>query len=124
MIQIDASALRRSAKRLHRAAECALDGLALQAAERLAEAATPRTPVDTGKLRANWSAVETGARSAEARNSVRYASFVEFDTRHWISRNIVPGQQFMRDAMEETEDAMPDMAAERLHALIERCFGD
>ena len=124
MITVDVSGLKQSALRLRQAAGNALAGLALQAAEHLAEEARLRTPMDTGALRANWSAAETGPLSAEAGNQVQYASFVEFDTRHWISGNIVPGQRFMRDAMEETEEALPEMVEARLEELIGGWFGD
>ena len=124
MIRVEVSALQRSARRLQQEAGTALHGLALRAAVHLAEEATMRTPVDTGRLKANWSAVETGPLSAETRNPVHYASFVEFDTRHWISGNIVPGRRFLAAAMEETEEAMPGMVEEQLRDVIERCFGD
>jgi len=124
MIRVDVSALSRSALRLHRAAGGALEGLALQAAEHLAEGVRGRTPVDTGQLRGSWSAVGTGPLSAVAKNPVHYASFVEFDTRHWISGNIVPGQRFLGRAMVETEAALPKMLKERLQEVVGRCFGD
>ena len=122
MIQVCASALERSATRLHQAAGRALEGLAREAAARLVEAAALQTPVDTGKLRANWSVAETGPLSAVAENATHYASFVEFDTRHWISRNIVPGQRFMRDAMEETEAVLPEKVETRLREMMERAL--
>jgi hypothetical protein len=124
MIRVDAVALNRSALRLRQAAGRALEGLALEAAEHLAKEAGVRTPVDTGRLRAGWRARETGVLSAVAENAVPYASFVEFDTRHWISGNIVPGQRFLGRAMAETESALPGMAKARLREVIEGCFGD
>jgi len=125
MIRVDVSALERSAGRLRKAvAGAALGGLALKAAEHLAQGARERTPVDTGRLRAGWTAVQTGVLSAAAENPVQYASFVEFDTRHWISRNIVPGQLFLRRAMAETEAAMPGMVKAQLKAQVGRWFGD
>ena len=124
MIRIDTSALCRSAKRLQRSTDKVLGGLALKAAEHLARYAAERTPVDTGRLRAGWMAAQTGPLSAVAENPVEYASFVEFDTRHWISGNIVPGQLFMRRAMEETEAALPGMVEEQLQEAIGGYFGD
>ena len=124
MIRVDVAALEKSAMRLRREVGAALNGLAFRAAAHVAEEATVRTPVDTGRLKGNWSAVERGPLSAEVRNPVHYASFVEFDTRHWISGNIVPGQRFLARAVEETEEALPDMVEERLREVIERCFGD
>ena len=122
MIRMNSSALCRSAKRLRRSSDQVLDGLALKAAERLVREATERTPVDTGRLRAGWTAAQTGPHAALVKNSVEYASFVEFDTRHWISGNIVPGQLFMRRAMEETEAALPGMVEERLQEAIGEVF--
>ena len=122
MIRVDTTAIRRSAERLHRKTGAVLNGLALEAAEHLAEGARERTPVDTGRLRAGWSAAETGPTSAAAQNAVQYASFVEFDTRHWISGNIVPGQLFMRRAMAETEGALPGMVKERLTEVVGEVF--
>ena len=124
MIRMDTSALCRSAKRLQRSADQVLGGLALKAGEHLAREAAENTPVDTGRLRAGWTAAQTGPHAALVKNPVEYASFVEFDTRHWISGNIVPGQLFMRRAMEETEAALPIMVEERLREAIGRCFGD
>ncbi|MCL2587871.1 MAG: HK97 gp10 family phage protein [Oscillospiraceae bacterium] len=123
MIRVDTGAIERSAMRLKRAAKSKpLQGLALTAAAYLAEGATERTPVDTGRLRAGWSAAETGAHTAEVCNPVEYASFVEFDTRHWISRQIVPGQKFMHRAKDETAEALPEKIAERVREVIGRCF--
>ena len=122
MIRVDVSALRRSVLRLKRASDDAPDGLAGAAAEHLAEEASARTPVDTGRLRASWHARETGALTAVAYNPVEYASFVEFDTRHWISGNVVPGQRFLRDAMEETEAAMPEKVETRIREVMERAL--
>jgi len=101
MIRVDVAALCGSAGRLRQVAGRALGGLALAAAEHLAEEARERTPVDSGRLRASWSARETGPLSAVAKNSVHYASFVEFDTRHWRSGNIVPGlvKEHLREVM-------------------------
>ena len=122
MIRVDYAALQKSAALLKRASEQVLDGLALQAAEHLVEEARVRTPVDTGRLRAAWQAQRTGPLSAVAENPVEYASFVEFDTRHWISRQIVPGQKFMHEAKEATREALPEKTAEKLRELIGRCF--
>ncbi|MCL2562426.1 MAG: HK97 gp10 family phage protein [Oscillospiraceae bacterium] len=122
MIRIDVTELKRGALRMRHASRRALGGLALRAAEHLAEEAELRTPIDTGLLRGSWSAAETGPLSAEARNRVHYASFVEFDTRHWISKNIVPGRRFMRDAMEEAETSLPGMAETHVRELIGEVF--
>ena len=123
MIRVDVRAIRQSASRLRRAAEQGpFNGLAKEAATHLAEGARERTPVDTGRLRAAWTATETGPNRAEARNPVEYASFVEFDTRHWISRQIVSGQKFMHEAKEATREALPEKAAAKLRELIGRCF--
>ena len=125
MIRVDVSALERSAGRFRKLiADAALSGLALKAAEHLSHEAAARTPVDTGRLRGGWTAVSTGPRSAVAKNPVPYASFVEFDTRHWISRDIVPGQLFMRRAMAETEAALPGMVQNQLTEVVGRWFGD
>ena len=99
-----------------------MDGIAFQAAEHLAEGARERTPIDTGLLHRSWQAVETGALTAKAKNEVHYASFVEFDTRHWISRNIVPGQRFMHRAMVETEDKLKVLVKERVEEIIRGSF--
>ena len=123
MIRVDTLELRKSALRLRQAAGGVLDGLAFEAAEHLAREARERTPVDTGRLRAGWYVAETGALSAEVRNPVAYASFVEFDTRHWVSGGIVPGRRFLGRAMAETEAALPEMAEARLREVIGRCFG-
>ena len=123
MIRVDVCAVRESAGRLLRSAGQVLTGMALEVAEHLAEEARGKTPVDTGNLQANWVAVETGPYSAVAHNDVHYASFVEFDTRHWISRNVVPGQKFMRRAMEETEAKLPEMVKERVEEVVRRGFG-
>ncbi|MCL2843597.1 MAG: HK97 gp10 family phage protein [Oscillospiraceae bacterium] len=123
MIRVDVRAIQESAGRLSRLAGQVLSGLALEAAEHLAEEARVKTPVDTGVLQANWTAVETGPLTAEARNDVYYASFVEFDTRHWISHNIVPGQKFMHRAMDETEAVLPEMVKERVEEVVRRGFG-
>jgi len=109
---------------MQKGANSALGGLALRAAVHLAEGAEERTPVDTGRLRAGWSARETGPLSAEVRNEVPYASFVEFDTRHHISGNVVPGQRFFGRAMVETEMVLPGMAEERLREAVGRWVGD
>ena len=124
MIRVDSSAISRSAARLRRAADGALSGLALRAAEHLSREARARTQVDTGRLRAGWVAIGTGPLSAKAKNPVPYASFVEFDTRHWISRNIVPGQRFMHRAIEETEEALPGMVKDWVQEVVGRWFGD
>ena len=124
MIRIDTSGLCRSAKRLRRSTDQVLSGLALKAAAHLAREAEARCPVDTGRLRAGWTATQTGKLSAVSKNPVEYASFVEFDTRHWISGNIVPGQLFMRRAMEETEAALPGLVNDQLQEVIGRYFGD
>lgn len=123
MIRVDVRGIQESAGRLSRLAGQVLSGLALEAAAHLAEGARGRTPVDTGRLQTGWVAAETGPLTAEARNDVEYASFVEFDTRHWISHNIVPGQKFMRTAMEETEGVLPEMVKARVEEVVRRGFG-
>ena len=122
MIRVDVSALNRSAERLLGTAGNALEGLALKAAEHLAEEARERTPVDTGKLKAQWSALQTGKLSATAVNPVHYASFVEFGRRNRFGGRFVPGQRFMATAMEETNEQMPRMAKEQLQAALEEVF--
>jgi len=124
MIRIDVAALNRSALRLRQAADRALDGLAQEAAEHLVGDVRARTPVDNGRLRAGWHVDQSRPLSAVVRNSVPYASFVEFDTRHWISGNIVPGQRFLGRAMAETETVLPRMVKEQLRDVIGGCFGD
>ncbi|MCL2367679.1 MAG: HK97 gp10 family phage protein [Oscillospiraceae bacterium] len=122
MIRVDVGAIKQTAIRLRGAADSALNGLALEVAEYLAQEAEASTPIDTGKLRAAWVAEETGPLTAQTRNPVPYASFVEFDTRHWISGQTVPGQRFLRDAIEGAEAALPDLAETRLEEVIRRCF--
>jgi len=107
---------------MHWAAKRALGDLPLRAAEHLEREATERTPVDTGRMRGSWLAFETGPTSAVVKNPVRYASFVEFDTRHWISGKVVPGQRFLGRAIAETEEILPEMAEAHLRGVLEEVF--
>ena len=122
MIRVDVSALDRSAKRLYGAADSALEGLALKAAEQLLQGAKERTPVDGGRLKAGWSVLQTGRHEALVTNPVHYASFVEFGRRNRFGGRFVPGQRFMTAAVEETEEKMPQIMGEHLQRVLEEVF--
>lgn len=122
MIRVDTRQLQQVVKSLQKNSKASLNGLALEVAEHLAQEAKQRTPVDTGALRAAWQAAETGHLTAVAKNNVAYASFVEFDTRHWISRNIVPGVQFMAGAKAQTKEALPKITKEHLTEKLRGYF--
>ena len=122
MIRVDVSALKRSAVRLFGATGSALEGLALKTAEHLVQEARERTPVDTGKLKAEWTALQVGRLSAAAVNPVRYASFVEFGRRNRFGGRFVPGQRFMTAAMDETKEQMLRIVKEHVQDVLEEVF--
>ena len=122
MIRVHGSALKQGAKRLYGAAEGALDGLALQVAEHLAEGAIKRSPVDSGRLKAAWRASQTEKHAALVENPTPYASFVEFGRRNRFGGRFVPGQRFLAAAIEETEEEMPQIVTAHLQKALEEVF--
>ena len=122
MIRVHVSGLKRGARQLHGAKGRVLGGLALQIAEHLAEGASARSPVDTGRLKAAWRASETGELKALVENPTHYASFVEFGRRNRFGGRFVPGQRFMTEAIEETKEELPQIAKAHLQKVLGEVF--
>lgn len=102
-----AKALERAAKEFPKARESFLR----MEAERLKSRVVPKTPADTGRLRGGWQVGEVEGDEIEVGNNVEYAAHVEYGHRVKMfgryTGNVVPGQFFLRDAVEETAAAFP-----------------
>lgn len=118
MIRVNVTALSKIANRLSHTANEVLQGLAGETAEHMYREVVPRTPVDTGHLRANWETVVTDDLNAIVKNEVHYASFVEFGRRNRFGGRFVPGQKFMTTAKEDTIEALPQIVGRRLKQFL------
>ena len=76
----------------------------MQTAENLMARAKKFSPVDTGKLRGSWSRSEPQGDSVEVFNNTEYAAHVEFGHRTRGGGGFVPGQHFLRDAVDESRE--------------------
>lgn len=109
MMRVRVGGVKKLGKMMRFGARTALDGLAYDIATHLVEEARERTPIDTGNMKANWEAVETGRLTALAENPTHYASFVEFGRRNRFGGRFVPGQKFMTQAIAETEEKLEEI---------------
>ena len=78
-----------------------------QEGEKLISRAKRKTPVDTGNLRRNWQRGEVEGDSVDVYNNTEYAAHVEFGHRTRGGVGFVPGQFFLRDAVQELEENFP-----------------
>lgn len=75
-----------------------------QTAENLKSRAVRHTPVDTGLLRNSWQVGEPAGGSIEVGNTAEYSAFVEFGHRTRGGSSFVPGQFFLRSAVDESRE--------------------
>lgn len=109
----------------NKTAEELLKICAQEIAEKLAEAAKGRTPVDTGKLVGGYIIeVSTSGEfvSAELKNNVEYASFVELGHRTLSHTGWVPGKFMLTLAALDIEAMAPGILEGKIIDFLEGCL--
>ncbi|MBQ7705879.1 MAG: HK97 gp10 family phage protein [Selenomonadaceae bacterium] len=94
--------LNNALKRIVREFPRARDLFLRQEAELLTARVKPKTPADSGRLRGAWARSEPSGGSIEVYNNTEYAPYVEFGHRTRNGKSVVPGQFFLRDAVDES----------------------
>lgn len=80
------------------------------------------TPVDTGRLRADWKRSSVQGNKVAVFNNTEYAGHVEYGHRVKVhgryTGGFVPGRHMLRDAMEETKKNFPQDASDILKGIL------
>lgn len=86
--------------------ELFLTDFLVEMAQRVLAKVRPRTPVDTGSLRASWSIVEVTTDTITIGSPMEYASFVEYG--HTLRNGVWKDGRFMLTlSMEEVQKEIP-----------------
>jgi len=91
----------------------------MQTAENLKARVKKLTPEDTGYLKGRWDNTDPEGDSIEVFNNVEYAAHVEFGHRTRGGGGFVPGQHFLRDAVDESRENFVKDANDILARLLD-----
>lgn len=95
-----------------------------EAAGRLLAKVVPRTPVDTGKLRRNWTIGRvqriSGGWQVEVINPTEYAAYVEYGHRTRDHKGWVEGRFMLTISEKELERELPAILAKKQEAFLKK----